>query len=193
MPDICAEQFSVAMSKKILVFGASNSKSSINKKFAVFAAGQLEGISPLVVDLNDFELPLYSPDLEKELGVPENALKFSQLIESADALVVSFAEYNGLYTSAFKNLWDWMSRLGSPAIWKGKPMFLLSTSPSRRKENYVMKVSREIFPRVGATIVASFYLPSFNHFFNGQEIVEAQYKQGFEQALQSFQSYLNEA
>lgn len=179
--------------KKILAFGASNSKTSINKSFAIYAARQVENAEVIVADLNDYASPLYSVDLEKEQGIDKNALRFYDLIKQADAIVVSLAEYNGLHTSAFKNLWDWLSRIPMEKpmnIWDGKPMFLLSTSPSRRPMNNVLKISKDIFPHFGAIIVADFYLPSFNHFFrNGQ--IEATYQTRFEEQKERFQRHLD--
>ena len=179
---------------KLLVFGASNSKNSINKSFAEYAANRLDSVQVKLVDLNDYASPLYSIDLEVEHGVDPNALRFFELIQEADGIVASMAEYNGLHTSAFKNLWDWLSRipkLEPMNIWGNKPMFLLSTSPSKRPSNNVLKISKELFPHFGAHIVADFYLPSFNHFFKNNEITEEQYAQAFQTQLDLFQTYLN--
>ena len=98
------------------------------------------------MDLNDFELPVYSPVLEKAMGVPINAQVFAEHIQKCDGIVISLSEYNGLHTSAFKNLWDWLSRLGTTKIWHSKPLFLLAASPGRRPELNVMKVSKYLFP-----------------------------------------------
>ncbi|MGD1848959.1 MAG: NADPH-dependent FMN reductase [Salibacteraceae bacterium] len=179
------------MTKKIIAFGASNSQKSINKKFAAFTAAQLQGVAVTLLDLNDFELPVYSVDLERQSGVPENALRVSQFIQDSDGIILSLAEYNGLYTSAFKNLWDWMSRLGNPQIWHHKPMFLQGTSPSKRPGSNVMKVSQELFPHFGGNIIASYHLPSFNHFFKNDQIVAPEEKAKFQQALQKFQELLS--
>lgn len=180
------------MSKKILVFGASNSKKSINQQFAAFAGRQLEGVQIDVVTLNDYPLPLYSIDDQQQAGIPEAALSFLDKIKSSDGVIISLAEYNGLHTAAFKNLWDWLSRIEGMQIWNGKPMLLLSTSPSRKETNYVMKVSMELFPAFGANIIASFVLPSFNHFFKEDAIIEENHAGKFDVALQKFQSFLNQ-
>ena len=180
--------------KKVLAFGASNSKTSINKALAMYAAQQLNNVEVTLADLNDYASPLYSVDLERERGIDEHALRFSELIKKHDAIVVSVAEYNGLHTSAFKNLWDWLSRIPSEkpfGIWGGKPMFLLSTSPSRRPMNNVMKVSKQLFPHFGANIITDFYLPSFNHFFKDGEIIEEAYHVKFEEQKKRFQAYIN--
>jgi len=176
--------------KKILAFGASNSPHSINKELASFAANQLKGIDVTILDLNDFTLPVYNPAIEKATGVPANARDFSTHIQNSDGLVISLAEYNGLHTAVFKNLWDWMSRLGTPKIWHDKPMFLLSTSPSSRPESNVMNVSKHLFPLFGANIISSFSLPSFNHYFKDGNIVDPESKAEFQFQLKQFQSYI---
>ncbi|MEO8255397.1 MAG: NAD(P)H-dependent oxidoreductase, partial [Flavobacterium sp.] len=51
---------------KITAFGGSNSKHSINKHFATYAASLFENADVEVLDLNDFAMPLFSVDLEKE-------------------------------------------------------------------------------------------------------------------------------
>lgn len=178
------------MTKNIIVFGASNSRQSINKRFAAFASEQLTEVTINLLDLNDFELPVYSIELEKQHGVPNNAIRFSQLIQASDGIIISLAEHNGLYTSAFKNLWDWMSRIGTPNIWHNKPMFLLGTSPSRRENSNGMKVSLDLFPLFGANIISSFHLPSFNHFFQNGQIIEPEQKELFEAARATFQTYI---
>lgn len=177
--------------KKVLAFGASNSKNSINKKLAAFAGRTLREVELTVADLNDYELPLYSIDLEREIGVHENAIQFFDAINQSDAIIISLAEYNGLHTSAFKNLWDWMSRINNMNIWNNKPMFLLSTSPSKRPESNVLKVSKHLFPYFGGNIIAAFHLPSFNHYFLNQEIVNEEQREAFEVQKNKFQTHLN--
>lgn len=182
------------MTKKIVAFGASNSRQSINQKLAQFAGEQLSNVNTTVLDLNNFELPVYSVDLEKDSGIPSNALRFSQFIQESDAIIISLAEYNGLHTSAFKNLWDWLSRVPMEKpmnIWDNKPMLLLSTSPSKRPTSNVLKVSKEIFPHFGANIIADFHLPSFNHFFKDGQITEPRQNELFKKELIKFQSELN--
>jgi NAD(P)H-dependent FMN reductase len=182
------------MTKKIIAFGASNSSQSINKQLAEYTSTQLQKVDVTILDLNNFELPVYSTDIEKQSGIPANAMRFLQFIQECDAIIISLAEYNGLHTSAFKNLWDWLSRIPMEKpmnIWDNKPMFLLGTSPSKREESNVMKVSLQLFPMFGATIISNFHLPSFNHFFKDEEIIEPKQKALFTIELEKFQNYLN--
>ncbi len=180
------------MTKNVIAFGASNSKQSINKQFVQFTANKLRNTEVIILDLNDFELPIYSIDLEKKSGIPDNAIRFSKFIKESDAIIISIAEHNGLYTSAFKNLWDWISRIDGMNIWSGKPMFLLSTSPSKKERNYVMKVSLDLFPAFGAKILAKYTLPSFNHYFKENQIIEENHARNFESELRKFQEHINQ-
>ena len=116
---------------KILAFGASSSKKSINKKFAVYVAGCIPNADVNVLDLNDYEMPIYSIDRENEDGIPDLAYTFKEQFKNSDAVVISFAEHNASYTSAFKNIFDWISRI-EKVVWYNKPMFLLSTSDGDR-------------------------------------------------------------
>lgn len=113
---------------KILAFGASNSKNSINKALAQFTATLVPNADVEVLDLKDYALPIYSEDLEKELGQPEQAKRFFEKIGAADGLVVSFAEHNGSYTAVYKNLFDWLSRIDQK-VFQNKPAIYLATSP----------------------------------------------------------------
>ncbi|MEO9825135.1 MAG: NAD(P)H-dependent oxidoreductase [Paracoccaceae bacterium] len=113
---------------KILAFGASNSKTSINKALAQLTATLVPNADVEVLDLNDYALPIYSEDLEKEIRLPEAARKFFEKIGSADGVIVSFAEHNGTYSAAYKNLFDWASRIDQK-VFQDKPTIYLSTSP----------------------------------------------------------------
>ena len=79
----------------IIAFGASNSETSINKLLAGYTASLVEDATVDVIDLNDYELPLFSVDREKELGQPALALELFNRIGKADALIISFACSNG--------------------------------------------------------------------------------------------------
>ena len=54
--------------RKIIAFGASSSKQSINKKLASYAASQINGCESIILNLEDFEMPIYSIDKEEEKG-----------------------------------------------------------------------------------------------------------------------------
>ena len=157
--------------KKILAFAGSNSKHSINKQLATYASSLVEDSDATILDLNDFELPIFGVDLESEKGIPENAHKFLGLIKSSDGLIVSLAEHNGAYSSVFKNLFDWMSRIEKNTFY-GKPMLLMATSTGRRGGLSVLEIAKSRFPRHDAYIVADFSLPIFGENFSDGKIID---------------------
>ncbi|MES2526636.1 MAG: NAD(P)H-dependent oxidoreductase [Bdellovibrionota bacterium] len=149
---------------KILAFGASPSKHSINKKLARFVSGLFKNGEVTLLDLNDFEMPIFSVDREHPIN--EKALAFAKYIDETDLIVMSLAENNGNYSAAFKNLYDWVSRIPNRKIFNGKKVLLLSTSPGGRGGSSVMEIALKRFPFDGAVIVGSMSLPSFNQNFS---------------------------
>lgn len=155
--------------KKIIAFAGTNSKTSINKQLALYAASLIESVELVDIDLNNYPLPIYSIDLENESGIPKNAQMFLDELRNSDGIVLSLAEHNGAYTSVFKNLLDWMSRIDGK-LWNNIPILLMSTSPGRRGGISVLELAKSRFPHMGANIVADFSLPSFGQNFTSNGI-----------------------
>ncbi|WP_292944909.1 NAD(P)H-dependent oxidoreductase [Olleya sp. UBA1516] len=168
--------------KNIIAFGASNSKTSINKQLATYASSLLKDTEVEVLDLNDFDVPTYSVDLEGKSGIPDNAQHLLNKIMSSDGLIISLAEHNGAYTAIFKSLFDWMSRI-DVKLFKQKPMLLMSTSPGARGGQSVFEIAENRFPIHDANIVAKFSLPSFNDNFKEDKIVDADLKASLVEAV----------
>lgn len=154
--------------KKLVVFAASTSQNSINKKLATYASTWLKECEVEILDLNDFLAPLYSVDEEKNNGIPPQIQAFKAKLSQADAFVISMAEHNGNFTAAFKNLYDWLSRIDTN-IFEQKNILLLSTSPGSLGGANSMAMAQKSFPHMGGKIVAEFSLPLFmDNFADGQ-------------------------
>ena len=137
----------------IIAIGASNSRASINKQLASWAAAQT-GLTVKTLDLNDYDMPIYSIDREQESGIPGEAHDFKREIKDSDGIVISLAEHNGNVTAAFKNITDWVSRI-ERGTWANKPVLLLSTSPGPRGGMTVLKTVSGSISHQGATLVGS--------------------------------------
>ena len=172
--------------KKILAFAASNSRNSINKKLAFYAANLVENTIVTFLDLNDFEMPIFSVDRESDTGIPELALKFKEEIKNTDGIIISFAEHNGAYSTAFKNIFDWVSRINKN-IWENKPMLLMATSPGANGGKTVLNMAATRFRRGNISKITEFSLPSFNLNFSEElGIVDKNLNSEFEQHLNEF-------
>lgn len=177
--------------KKILVFGGSNSKSSINKQLAVYASSLISNCEVQVVDLNDFTLPIFGVDFEKINGIPDNAHHFLELIQGADGVILSLAEHNGSYSVAFKNLFDWISRINGK-VWNDKPMLLMSTSPGIRGGRSVLEAATSRFPFMGSNIIATFSLPSFYDNFKNGELLNKELNENLLEVIKEFDAVLKQ-
>ncbi|MBK9223518.1 MAG: NAD(P)H-dependent oxidoreductase [Flavobacterium sp.] len=153
------------VSKKIIAFGGSSSKNSINKQLATYAAQLFQNVEVEVLDLNDYEMPLFSVDKEKENGIHNLAHAFYDKIGTADLIVLSLAEHNGAYSAAFKNILDWASRINAKTF-QQKPTLLLATSPGARGGSSVLDIATKRFPFQGAEVKGSFSLPTFYENFD---------------------------
>lgn len=150
---------------KVIAFAASNSKKSINKQLVTFAASLLNDAQVEVLDLNDYELPLFSVDKEQELGQPPLAQDFFARIGACDALIISYAEHNGSYTAAYKNLFDWCSRINQK-LFQNKPLVLLATSPGAGGAANVLAAAVKSAPFFNGDLKASLSIPSFYQNFD---------------------------
>lgn len=145
---------------KIVALGASSSQESINKALAHYAATLINDAEVEVLDLNDYQMPIFSVDVEAEIGQHPLAKRFLDKIASADAIVISFAEHNGSYTAAYKNVFDWASRINMK-VFQGKPALWLATSPGPGGGNSVLSAAVNSAPHFDAQLVGHLSVPSF--------------------------------
>lgn len=157
---------------KILAFAATNSSKSINKQLVHYAASQIadqhEGTETEILDINDYELPLFSEDREAEIGQPELAKVFIDKIANSDAIIISFAEHNGSYTVAYKNIFDWASRI-NPKVFQNKAMIMLATSPGPGGASSVLASATASAPYFDGDVKASLSIPSFYDNFDSEQ------------------------
>lgn len=123
------------MQPKILAFAGSARTDSFNAKLVrIAAAGATEaGADVTILNMREFEMPMYDGDLESNKGIPATAKKFKELMKSHDGFLISSPEYNSSITPLLKNAIDWASRSepGEPSLiaYKDKVAGLLSASP----------------------------------------------------------------
>lgn len=168
----------------ILIIGGSNSKQSINRKFALYAGSLFSNSTSEVYDLSQVSIPLFSVDLEAALGIPKEVLLFAEKIDNTDFIVLSLAENNGSFNAGFKNLIDWTSRIKNRKLFGEKSMLLMATSPGARGGASVLETAKNIFPFMGANIKGTFSLPSFYQNFSDKDgITDATLKQALQKII----------
>lgn len=175
---------------KIVAFAGSSSSQSRNRELVKYVLKSFEEHTINLLDLNDFDMPVFSVDKEKN-GYPEEAKNFLKAIEESDIIICSLAEHNRSYTAAFKNLFDWASRI-ELKVFQDKPMLLLSTSPGGYGGGNVMATATKFFPQFGADIKETFSLPKFIENFDVEntKIINAELKAELDQIIENFKSKL---
>ncbi len=168
--------------KKITAFAGSNSSTSVNRQLVSHVISYFPEFEISLLDLNDYEMPLYSIDRQKN-GFPGQAHRFLQEIAQADAIICSLAEHNHSYSVAFKNIFDWCSRIDRN-VFGNKPMLLMSTGPGGFGGGNVLNAAQVYFPKCGADIIATFSLPLFNDNFIAGKINNETLRAELEEKIQ---------
>ncbi len=177
---------------KLLAFGASSSKNSRNKRLAYYVARRMAPKEANLIDLNEFEMPIYSEDREFEIGIPDEAYKFKKLVNESLGIIISLAEHNGSYTAAFKNIYDWVSVI-EETVWSNKPLILLSTSDGKNAGNIVMQSALSRFSRQSKFEIPHFSLPKFNDNFSDKDgIIEPKLLYELDKQIKVFNSQVDE-
>lgn len=147
--------------KRILAFAGSNHSRSINHQLVTFAGSRITSAEVTVLDLRAWDLPVYSIDMDPD-RTPEQITQLIEQLQRHDGVILSSPEHNGGPSAFLKNILDWLSRRSKKAF-DGKPVLLLSTSPGRGGAAKHLEQVELGLQRQGATIAATYSLPSFNH------------------------------
>lgn len=172
---------------KILAFAGSTSSTSINRELVKFVLKSFEENEINLIDLNDFDMPVFSVDREKK-GFPAEAHNFLKQIEDCDVIICSLAEHNRSYSAAFKNVFDWASRI-NVKVFQNKPMLLMSTSPGGYGGGNVMNTAKTFFPQFAADVKETFSLPKFYENFDLESgIINPEMLKDLNEKIESFKN-----
>ena len=120
------------------MFSGSTRRDSLNRRCIKVAheAAEALGHEATLIDLADFEMPIYNGDWEAENGLPDAARRLKEMIAGSNALVISTPEYNGSFPALLKNTLDWCSRAGGGldgrAVFEDTKVVLLAATPGPR-------------------------------------------------------------
>ena len=169
--------------KKILAFSGSNSSSSINTQLLEYTISEISDFEVSVVDLKEYNLPIYSMDIEKETGIPEAVNELAEIIGAFENIIIASNEHNWTVSAFFKNTIDWLSR-ANPKFIEHKNLFIISTSPGRGGANLANQYLVNMLPKFGAKVTSHFSLKSFNHSYaQDKGIYDEEQKALFDKAL----------
>lgn len=158
--------------KKILAFAGSNHSKSINYQLVEYIASLLSDFEVKVLDIRAWDIPMYSIDMDPDM-TPDKIASLIQSIKEYDGFIIASPEHNGGTPAFFKNILDWLSRRGDKVFDK-KPILLMSTSPGGKGGATNLNFLANTLPYQGATVAATFALPSFFDNYKEGKVINEQ-------------------
>jgi NAD(P)H-dependent FMN reductase len=187
---ICTFEKKYIMSK-VIAFTGSNSSTSINDQLLQYTLNSLVKVNVDYIDLKAMSIPVFSEDIEKSSGIPDDIKSLKAEIDAASAIIVAVSEHNGTMSSFFKNITDWLSRT-DPKYMKDKKILLMGTSPGQGGAKFCLDYTKGNFEKFGGIIVDNFSLPSFQNNFSESGLSE-DYAQNLKDLVSNFENDLNPA
>ena len=135
----------------LLVISGSTRRGSFNTRLArlvreVRPSDAVTVVSDLVA------LPFYDADVEA-IGIPSSVTALRRAVGAADVVVMVTPEYNGTVPGVLANAVDWISRPHGESVLQGKPVLVLSASPSRFGAVRAANHLRAVLERIGAEVL----------------------------------------
>ncbi|HET7334893.1 MAG TPA: NAD(P)H-dependent oxidoreductase [Rhizomicrobium sp.] len=149
---------------KLIAFSGSMRHKSYNHSLVQIAAHGARKADAEVelINLIDFDLPLYNADLEARDGLPQSVLALKALCLASDGYLISAPEYNGSLPAVLKNAIDWLSRPGPApgetaitlSAYRGKVAGIMSASPGAWGGVRGLAHLRQILSGMGVLVTA---------------------------------------
>ncbi len=172
---------------KIMMLLASNSTNSINATLLNAVGEKLTHQKLSYLAMSDFNLPIYSNEIESSTGIPAPILQAKNLFSESDAFIIASPEHNGTMPAAFKNFIDWLSRSTNQeeTIFANKPVLLLSTSPGKRGGKTNLQHLTKIMTFWGAKIHNTYSIGNYYDNYNDGKFLP-RHDQAITQLIKNF-------
>lgn len=145
---------------KILALSGSTREESFNTRLLdiAVAGARSAGAEVTVVDLNDYDMPLFNQDLEYKEGAPDTVTHLKNLMIQHQGLLIASPEYNGFPSPLLKNMLDWMSRQQNahePPMfaYKGKIAAVMAASPGAGGGTRGLTMLRILLQNLGVMVL----------------------------------------
>lgn len=143
------------MSKPIIgILSGSTREASMNRKLVSAMAHVFEsaGAQVQIIDLSDYDMPIYNGDYEEAEGVPEAAKKLIADLSACDGVFIATPEYNGCMPALLKNAIDWTTRV-ELGQFTGPIYGIGSATPGPLSGIMALRQLHFILTRLGAQVV----------------------------------------
>ena len=140
--------------KTALTICGSLSSDSINEVFRRHMSQKLReaGVEVTDLDLRDYDMPIFSRDIEKAGNTPEAAKQLADMFRSYDIVLIISPEYNGGVTPLIVNLISWVSRQ-KPNPFKHAVFGIGGVSDGKYATIFALSHLRDSLSKLGALVV----------------------------------------
>ena len=135
----------------IQVISGSSRRNSLNTRLARLVA-ELRPTDTVAVVSDLSRLSFNDADLEVE-GTPLAVAGLRSAVSAADLVVIVTPEYNGTVPGLLANAVDWLSRPANQSVLRGKPVLVMSASPTPYGGTRAAEHLRTVLTRIGAAVL----------------------------------------
>jgi NAD(P)H-dependent FMN reductase len=146
----------------ILFISGSTRKGSFNTKLVKYSYDYAIdiGIESKLIDLADYEMPIYQGDWENENGLPQDIKKLKEIFFNSKGFFISTTEYNGFFSPLLMNTIDWLSRPEtkdetSLKAFRNKVAMIVAASPGKLGGIRALPHLRLFLNNVGVNVLPS--------------------------------------
>ena len=136
-----------------------------------------------ILDLKEFDFPIFEERLAFQKNPSENLIAFSQKIKNADAVIIVSPEYNGGYPASIKNAIDVLVK-----EWYHKPVGLVSVSAGGFGGVNATALLQSVLMKIKAVVPVTFPVPKVQENFD--ENGNAKDKEGTDKRAAAFMKEL---
>lgn len=124
-----------------------------------------KGAKTNFVNLEDMNLPLYTPSAEED-GIPKDARKLAEILIASGGMVLLAPEYNGSIPPIMSNAINWVSRTGDD--WRGafNNKFAVVGTHSGGGGLKVCQAMRQQLEHIGCNVLARNVVTNFQKELN---------------------------
>lgn len=182
---------------RFLVFAGSTGSKSYNKKLAKLAASALGkmDVEATYIELNDYGMPFYDADVEREGGYPVAAAKLKKLMKEHDGLIIASPEYNGSVSAVLKNTIDWLTRSENAttdiSAFDNHHALILSTAAGGFGGAMGLRHLRDLLTKLQVQVMPwQLAIPANYAAFNEGGLIDTKQQEILEQLLQKYVQHL---
>jgi len=184
---------------QLLVFSGSSRTESFNLRLAVQLASfaEHEDAEVSLVDLRDFDLPIYNGDLEDTKGLPRAAKRLKKLLQDNTGLIIACPEYNGFMTPLLVNAIAWCTRSEDASVdlsgFAEKTVLIVSASPGPGGGSRANTHLKTMLSGIGSIVFPqTLTVPSaYNAFDDQGEFLDDSMKKRAKRLIEKFVQFTN--